>query len=66
MSVQQLVEGCMISTVIFQDKIIEFLDFPKVPEWHEAMVNGSIDIFDMLYEESFSYFNRLENLEKFR
>jgi hypothetical protein len=27
------------------------------PEWHEAMVNASIDIFEM------SYFKRLETLE---
>jgi hypothetical protein len=26
------------------------------PEWHEAMVNSSIDIFEMSHEESFSYF----------
>jgi hypothetical protein len=26
------------------------------PEWHEAMVNANIDIFEMSYEESRSYF----------
>jgi hypothetical protein len=36
------------------------------PEWHEAMVNANIDIFEMSYEESVSYFKRLENLEKIR
>jgi hypothetical protein len=36
------------------------------PEWHEAMVNANIDIFEMTYEESVSYFKRLENLEKIR
>jgi hypothetical protein len=36
------------------------------PEWHEANVNAKIDIFEMSYEESVSYFKRLENLEKIR
>jgi hypothetical protein len=36
------------------------------PEWHEAMVNANIDIFEMSYEESVSYFKHLENLEKIR
>jgi hypothetical protein len=36
------------------------------PEWHEAMVNANIDSFEMSYEESVSYFKRLENLEKIR
>jgi hypothetical protein len=51
-----------------QDEIIEILDQAKVwnPEWHEAMVNAKIDIFEMTYEESVSYFKRLENLEKIR
>jgi hypothetical protein len=51
-----------------QDEIIEILDQVKAinPEWHEAMVNGNIDIFEMSYEESVSYFKRLENLEKIR
>jgi hypothetical protein len=39
-----------------QDKAID-------PEWHELMVNVSIDFFEMSYEESVSYFKRLENLE---
>jgi hypothetical protein len=49
-----------------QDEIIEILDQAKAPEWHEAMVNASIDIFEMSYEESVSYFKRLENLDKIR
>jgi hypothetical protein len=36
------------------------------PEWHEAMMNAKIDIFEMSYYESFSYFGHLENLEKIR
>jgi hypothetical protein len=36
----------------------------KAPEWYELMVNANIDIFEMSYEESVSYFKRLENLEK--
>jgi hypothetical protein len=36
------------------------------PEWHEAMVNANIDIFEKFHEESVSYFKRLENLEKIR
>jgi hypothetical protein len=41
-----------------QDEIIEILDQAKArdPEWHEAMVNANIDIFEMSYEESVSYF----------
>jgi aspartate carbamoyltransferase regulatory subunit len=46
--------------------MIEILDQAKAPEWHEAMVNANIDIFEMTYEESVSYFKRLENLEKIR
>jgi hypothetical protein len=49
-----------------QDVIIEILDQAKAPEWHESMVNVKIDIFEMIYEESVSYFKRLENLEKIR
>jgi hypothetical protein len=51
-----------------QDEIIEILDQAKArdPEWHEAMVNANIDIFEMSYEESVSFFNHLENLEKIR
>jgi hypothetical protein len=53
---------------IDQDEIIEILDqaTARYPEWHEAMVNANIDIFEMTYEESVSYFNCLENLEKIR
>jgi hypothetical protein len=49
-------------------EIIEILDQAKAmdPELHEAMVNVNIDIFEMSYEESVSYFKRLENLEKIR
>jgi hypothetical protein len=51
-----------------QDEIIEILDQAKAwdPEWHEAIVNANIDIFEMTYEESVSYFNHLENLEKIK
>jgi hypothetical protein len=51
-----------------QDEIIEILDQDKTwdPEWLEAMVNANIDIFEMSYEESVSYFKHLENLEKIR
>jgi hypothetical protein len=51
-----------------QDEFIEILDQAKVwnPEWHEATVNAKIDIFEMPYEESVSYFKPLENLEKIR
>jgi hypothetical protein len=51
-----------------QDEIIEILDQgnPRYPEWHEAMVNANIDVFQMSYEESLSCFKRLENLEKIK
>jgi hypothetical protein len=49
-----------------QDEIIEILDQAKTPGWHEAMVNFNIDIFEMSYEESVSYINCLETLEKIR
>jgi hypothetical protein len=49
-----------------QDEIIEILDQAKALEWHEAMVNANINIFEMSYEESVSYFKWLENLEKIR
>jgi hypothetical protein len=51
-----------------QDKIIEILDQAKAvdPEWHEAMMNAKIDIFEMSYQESVSYFKHLQNLEKIR
>jgi hypothetical protein len=49
-----------------QDEIIEIFDQTKAPEWHEAIVNANIDIFEMTYEESVSYFKCLENLEKIR
>jgi hypothetical protein len=49
-----------------QDEIIEILDQAKArdPEWHEIIVNAIIDIFEISYEESVSYFKHLENLEK--
>jgi hypothetical protein len=49
-----------------QDEIIEILDQSKAPEWHGVMVNANIDIFEMSYEESVSYFKRLENSEKIK
>jgi hypothetical protein len=51
-----------------QDEISEILDQANAwdPEWHEAMVNANIDIFEMSHEESVSYFKRMENLEKIR
>jgi hypothetical protein len=51
-----------------QDEIIEISDQAKDwdAEWHEVMVNANIDIFEMTYEESLSYFKRLEKLEKIR
>jgi hypothetical protein len=51
-----------------QDEIIEILDQAKAwdPEWHEELLNANVDIFEMTYEESVSYFKRLENLEKIR
>jgi hypothetical protein len=49
-----------------QDEIIEILDQAKAkaPEWHEAMVNANIDIFEMSYEESVSYFKQFEKLDE--
>jgi hypothetical protein len=38
------------------DEIIEILDQAKAPEWHEAMMNENIVIFEITYEESVSYF----------
>jgi hypothetical protein len=49
-----------------QDEIIEILDQVKAPEWHESKVNTNIEIFEMSYEESVSYFKLLEKLEKIR
>jgi hypothetical protein len=51
-----------------QDEIIQILDQAKAKntECHEAMVNAIIDIFEISYEESVSYFKCLENLEKIR
>jgi hypothetical protein len=33
-----------------QDEIIEILDQSKALEWHEAMVNANIDIFEISHE----------------
>jgi hypothetical protein len=51
-----------------QFEIIEFLNQAKAwdPEWHEAIVNSNIDIFEINKEESVSYFKSLENLEEMR
>jgi hypothetical protein len=51
-----------------QDEIIEILGQAKAwnPEWHEAMVNANIDIFEILCEESATHFKDVENLEKIR
>jgi hypothetical protein len=46
-----------------QDEIIEILDQAKAPKCYEAMV---LKIFEMSYEESVSYFRRLENFEKIK
>jgi hypothetical protein len=47
-----------------QDDIIEILDQAKArdPEWHEAMLNANIDIFEMSDEEPvfFQVFGELE------
>jgi hypothetical protein len=51
---------------IDQDEIIEVLDQDKAPEWHVAMVNAKIDIFEMTYKESVSYLESSKNLEKIR
>jgi hypothetical protein len=53
-------------TQLDQDEIIEILYQSKSPEWHAAMISVNIDIFKMNYEETISYFKRLENLEKIR
>jgi hypothetical protein len=49
-------------------KLLNFSDQAKDvdPEWHEAMVNATIYIFEMYYEELVSYFKLLKNLEKIR
>jgi hypothetical protein len=70
-SVQQFVERLNDLNrylLYFPEENPKQLDQAKAwdPEWHEAMVNANIDIFEMTYEESVSYFKRLENLEKTR
>jgi hypothetical protein len=73
-SVQQFVEGQRLNDLnryllyfpeenpkqLDQDEIIEILDQAKAldPEWHKAMVNANIEIFEMSHEESVSYFQR--------
>jgi hypothetical protein len=49
-----------------QDGNIEILDQSKAPERYEAMVDSNIDIFEMSYKESVSYFKSLENLKNIR
>jgi protein associated with RNAse G/E len=49
-----------------QDEIIKLLDQDKAPECLESMVDANIDIFEMYYEESVSYFTRLVNVKKIR
>jgi hypothetical protein len=36
------------------------------PEWNGAMVNANIEISEISYEESVSYFKCLKNMEKIR
>jgi hypothetical protein len=55
-----------VTYYIFLKKTPKQLDQAKAPEWHEVMVSANIDIFEISYEESVSYFKRLENLEKIR
>jgi hypothetical protein len=47
-----------------QNEIIKILNQAKAPEWNQSMVNANIDLFEMSYVESVSYFKGLENLEK--
>jgi hypothetical protein len=51
-----------------QDEITKILHQAKarISEWHVAMINANIEIFEMSDEESVSYFKHLENLEKIR
>jgi hypothetical protein len=44
-----------------QDEIIEILDQAKArdPEWHEAMVNANVDLFELSYEKSVSHLKSL-------
>jgi hypothetical protein len=46
-----------------QDEIIEILDQDKAmhSDWYEVMVNANIDISEMSYEESVTFFKFLEN-----
>jgi hypothetical protein len=47
-----------------QDEVNEILDQAKVGncEWHEAMVNANIEIFEIFYQESVSYLKLLEKI----
>jgi hypothetical protein len=70
-SVQQFVQGLNINDFnrclfYFPEEKPKQLDHAKAPEWHGAMVNANIDIFEVTYKESVSYFKHLENLEKIR
>jgi hypothetical protein len=58
----------MTSATTVYYKVIENLDLVKTrnPEWHEAVVNVNIDIFEMSHEESVSYSKHLENLEEIK
>jgi hypothetical protein len=51
---------------LHQNEIIETLVQTKAPERHQEIINAIIDIFEMSYAESISYFKSLENLEKIR
>jgi hypothetical protein len=47
-----------------QDEIIETFNQAKAPEWHEVMMNANIDIFEMSYVETDSYFKSLDNTKR--
>jgi hypothetical protein len=51
-----------------QNEKFKILDQTKAMdhERNEVIFNANIDIFEMSSEESVSYFNRLENLEKIK
>jgi hypothetical protein len=63
-SLQQFVErlnGLNCCLLYFPEESPKQLDQAKAAEWREATVNSNIEIFEMSYEESVSYFKRLEN-----
>ena len=43
--------------------MIETLDHDKAEEWHETMIAANINVLDMIYEESMSYFKLTELFE---